>query len=143
GELTNTRANSWATSQPLPMVEFVVEMLGGSIHWQQQDSGFVHGFETEEYEQALAAVVSLVDDGVVHPDWASATLANAAQFYRAGTLKLLRENFPVWTNLTRSADLAKPEDHFEIGAILPPNFDSGSTARKNLGTPNFGFAALR
>lgn len=142
GDLTDPRANTWASSQPLPLVEFVVEMLGGSIHWQQQADGFVHGFETEEYTQALDAVVSLLDDGVFHPDWASATLANAAQFYRAGSIKLLRENFPVWTNLTRSAALAKDEDRFEIDAILPPKFDSGSTARKNLGTPTFGFAAL-
>ncbi len=152
-DLTDPKKNQWALSNAdslfytiqqmmgLPNASAVDQNLGG---WKYENGKLTNTYELEETKQALSDTAKLVAAGVVHPDsFGSATqdLTNTyKQWVNAGSAVLHGDNYPAWWQFYQQ-NIAGPS--FKLGAMLPPNYDSGSKAVTWQGNPGFSFTAFK
>jgi putative aldouronate transport system substrate-binding protein len=151
--LTDDKHNVWALSNAdsafyhiqmmlgVPNATAVDQNLGG---WSLQNGKLTNTYELEQTKQALSDTAKLVAAGAVHPDsFGSATqdLTNTyKQWFNAGTALLHGDNYPAWWQFYVQ-NVAGPS--FLVGAMLPPNYDSGSKAVTWQGNPGFSYTALK
>jgi putative aldouronate transport system substrate-binding protein len=149
--LTDARHNRWALSNADSAFFFILQMLGAPNAtaspiggWRDAGGTLTSSYELEQTKQALADTAKMCKDGMVHPDsFGSATqdlTTNYKQWFNAGSAALHGDNYPAWWQFYVQ-NIAGPT--FKIGAIVPPNYDSGSTAVTWQGNPAFSYTALK
>jgi putative aldouronate transport system substrate-binding protein len=152
--LTDTRSNTWAITAADAAWQIVQQMMGvpnmgdGGVNgiggWFLKDGKLVNTFELEQTKQSLSDVAGLVAKGYVHPDsFASSSqdlTTNFKQWFNAGSAAIHGDNFPAWWQFY-TQNVAGPS--FKVGAIVPPNYDSGSKAVTWMGNPGFSYTAFK
>jgi putative aldouronate transport system substrate-binding protein len=151
--LTDTRRNQWALSNAdslfytiqqmmgIPNASAVDQNLGG---WKNDGGKLTNTYELEQTKQALSDTAKLVAAGVVHPDsFGSATqdlTTNYKQWFNSGAAALHGDNYPAWWQFYVQ-NVAGPG--FKVGAMIPPNYDSGAKAVTWQGNPGFSYTAFK
>jgi putative aldouronate transport system substrate-binding protein len=152
-DLTDTKHNQWALSNAdsalyliqmmmgLPNASSVDANLGG---WRYENGKLTNTYELAETKQALSDTAKLVAAGTVHPDsfgGATQDLTNTyKQWVNAGSAVLHGDNYPAWWQFYVQ-NIAGPS--FKMGAMIPPNYDSGSKAVTWQGNPGFSYTAFK
>ena len=120
--LTDAKERRWALSLPGQMRQYLARLNQEPNGWREENGSLVHAYETEEFAQTLADMVTLWEAGVVHPDAFSATQP-FKQLFNAGTVSLnLHDGYPGWAQYI--ADNASNPD-FELG-LMPVYTRDGS-----------------
>lgn len=138
-DLTELRSNIWALSDaPLGFVE---QMLGVCNGWLNNGGKLTYYIEQPETKQALSAVAKLVKAGYVHPDsFGNANSTTSKQWFFSGSAILHSDNFTGWAGAYKNTPAGQSPD---VGGMLPPNYDTGTTATHWQGSPDFSFTALK
>lgn len=135
--LTDTKKNQWAMATPDQMMIYMLEMAKFPNLWKQENGKFTFWAESEEAKQALSDMVTLVKDGVFHPDSFSASIAQATTWLHGGTISIQRTGYPGWS------DWAKyPNPTSLIDAIVAPGHDGGAGTHR-AGPPTLHVTAIK
>jgi len=149
-ELTDAKHNVWAITTPneppgnVGTLQFIMQMLGVPNNWKLAGGKLTKDIELAEVKEALAKVAGLWKSGYIHPDsFETATsdlTTNYKQWFNAGSAVMDTDNYTAWPqfyvqNVAGSS--------FKIGAMLPPNYDSGTKAVTWQGNPSFSFTAFK
>lgn len=142
--LNDTRHNKWALANADAAFGFIQAMMGVPNAWKNSGGKLISINELEQTKEALDKTVRLVKAGYVHPDsFASATTDLTTQYkqwFNAGSAALDGDNWTAWPQFYVQ-NVAGPK--FRVGGMLPPNYDSGSTAVTWQGTPDFSYTVLK
>lgn len=141
-QVTDENKNRWAMANPAGTVNFIQQMLGSAAGWKEEGGKLTSAYELPEAKEAIAAVADLMKAGYVHPD-AFAIEDNTANFKEwlvAGNAVMDYDNYTAWAGFY-SRNTSGPS--FKVDGMLPPNYDSGSTANTWQGPLDFSFTALR
>ncbi|MGI5288998.1 extracellular solute-binding protein [Nonomuraea polychroma] len=137
--LTDPSRNRWAIGNPETLLAFLEQMSGAPNMWKEEGGKFTHHYETEEAKQALSDMLTLVKDGVFHPDAVGADTVQVKQWLQAGAIAVNRDGFAAWS--TNAPPDTKDPENFS-GAILPPGRDGGQGVHW-AGWGAFGMVAFR
>lgn len=142
--LTDTKNNVWAMSNADTLFQFIQQMMGIGNIWENDNGKLTNVNELEQTKEALDLTAKLVKAEYVHPDsFGTATqdlTTSYKQWFNAGTAAISGDNYTAWPqfyvqNVATSG--------FQVGGLLPPNYDSGSTANTWQGTPAFSFTVFK
>lgn len=149
-ELTDTKHNVWALSEPnetpgsVGTLQFVMQMLGVANNWQLSGGKLTKDIEQPEAQEALAKVAELWKAGYIHPDSFETTTSdlttNYKQWFNAGSALMDTDNYTAWPQFYVQ-NVAGPS--FKIAGMMPPNYDSGSKAVTWQGNPSFSMTAFK
>ncbi|TDO48026.1 putative aldouronate transport system substrate-binding protein [Kribbella sp. VKM Ac-2527] len=120
--LTDAKNNRWALGHPPTFLAFLEQMAGAPNTWREENGKFTHHYETEEAKQALGDMLTLLKDGVFHPDAAAAETDQVKQWLQAGTVAINRDGAGAWSGIAPT-DSKDPDN--VVGAMLPPGRDGG------------------
>lgn len=121
--LVDEQRSTWACGDPTSVLGWILASMGGTDDWIEDGGSFIHGFETEEYEQALADTRELTDAGVFHPDSISATNSQRNDWFTYGTTPMVFGGYAGWSKYPMWGE-AVPG--FELGTLNLFAYDSSS-----------------
>lgn len=137
--VTNPSQNRWALGHVDGAMTFFQEMLGAPNRWRQQNGRFTHAYESDETRQAVDALARMWRDGLFHPDSVAAQLPVRNRWFLGGTTVLHCVGYGSWFGFAE----VKENPDLRLGAIKPPNYEPGRTARQHLGSGTFTITAFK
>lgn len=137
-ELTSPRARRWALGGA--PVDFVRSMLDIPSPWRVDGDTFVSTRTDERQQQALEALRTLHQAGVIHPDADTVGGPVKKGWLGAGTIAMAVDSFVAWFSLYGT--YATPDNpDFAIQALDIPGFDGGQ-GTQFVPIPNVGITAI-
>lgn len=123
-EVTAPASNVWAmTTNPL---SFVRQMLGIPNGWYEEGSSYRSALEHEAQEEALAAVVSMREAGVLNPDMGAANPNQLTEWFGTGTGLFTFGSYTGYQAIHGTYSVGV--DGFDVDLLQVPDYDSSSTA---------------
>lgn len=138
-ELTDKRESRYACASFDGFVEFVAGTYGLAGPWSEQGGKFTHWAETAQYEQALADVRALVDEGVFHPDGLGSVNTQRNEWFTNGSVPMILAGWGGWPSFV---NWGKAIPGHKVDAIIPFGHDGGDGARHGRVSAD-GFTALK
>ncbi|WP_117213855.1 extracellular solute-binding protein [Allorhizocola rhizosphaerae] len=137
--LTDPKKNRWALGNAVDigggMLAFLEQMSGAPSQWREEGGKFTHHYETEQAKVALNDLLTLIKDGVFHPDAIGADTVQVKQWLASGAIAINRDGAAAWSG-------NPPELESVLGAIVPPGRDGGNGVHWT-GGGAFGMVAFR
>lgn len=138
-QVTDERANRWALAEAGGGMHIVQQMLGAPNRWRNDGGKLTNVIETEEFKNALSAVIQLVDDGVVHPD-SFVDNPPTKKWFNAGNAVFTADRYTAWPQYyTENVAGAG----FDIGGMRPPKYEGGGFAATWQAPPTNNFTAFK
>ncbi|GAB3450479.1 extracellular solute-binding protein [Actinophytocola sediminis] len=139
--LTDERAGRWALGDTGlgggGAMLFLLEMFGAPNGWTEKDGTFTNAVETEEYPEALAALVDMVQKGLFHPDVFSATFQQGRDWFGTGKIAMKVDGYAAWDILLSTYQ------GIEVGGLLAPAHDGSGDGRHFTGNGSFAVTAIK
>jgi putative aldouronate transport system substrate-binding protein len=151
-EMTDAKNNVWALADAndtagegaVGTFQFIQQMLGVGLTWQESGGKLTNTLELPETQEALARTAELWQAGYIHPDSFGTATENITtdfkQWFNAGSAVITGDSWDAWP-VYYEENVAGPS--FKINGMLPPNYDSGSKAVTWQQDPAFSFTAFK
>lgn len=120
--LTDAKRNRWAMGNPDAMLGYLEEMAGAPNMWRERNGRFTHHYETEEAKLALSDMLTLLKDGVFHPDSVGSDTVQVKQWLQSGAVAVNRDGAASWS-LNGPVGAEHPERY--VAAMVAPGHDGG------------------
>lgn len=139
--LTDAKAGRWALGDTGlgggGALLFLLESFGVPNGWSEKDGKFTNAVETEEYTEALAALVAMVENGLFHPDTFSATFQQGRDWFGTGKIAMKVDGYAAWDILLGTYP------GIDVGGLLAPAHDGNGSGRHFTGKGSFAVTGIK
>lgn len=131
-QVTDPRRGVYALGAELSgwILPAMLEMMGAPNDWALAGDTFTYVYETEEMKAALDQVAQLFEQGLLHPDSASAG-TESYTWWQGGKTSMYLQSFAGWSTF------ARPNPGWQLDALTMPKWDGGGPAAKHLGVAGY------
>jgi putative aldouronate transport system substrate-binding protein len=138
--LTDPKKRRWAFGLIASTRGLISRMNGEPNFWREEGGKFTHQYETEEFRQTVADMITLWKAGVIHPDAVSTTFP-FKQMFNGGTVAINpSDGYTAWGGyITEGASNPK----YKLALMPAYTRDGSELARNWAGAPNYSVTGLK
>ncbi|MFC7620930.1 extracellular solute-binding protein [Microlunatus sp. GCM10028923] len=136
--LTDPKKRRWAFGLIGSTRSLMARMNGEPNTWREEGGNLTHSYETEEFRQTLADLITLWKAGVIHPDSVSTTFP-FKQMFNGGTVAIN----PADGYLGWAGYIAEATGSYKLGVLKAYQRDGSAPARVTYGAPNYSITGLK
>jgi putative aldouronate transport system substrate-binding protein len=139
--LTDPKKRRWAFGLLNSTRLFIARVNGEPNHWREEGGKLTHQFETEEFRQTVADLVTLWKAGVIHPDGVSPETFPFKQMFNGGSVAInTNDGYTAWAGyITEGATNPK----YKLGLMAAYTRDGSKLAQAAYNAPNYSITGLR
>ncbi len=139
--LTEPKANRWALGLGVGnLVTFFAQMVGAPNQWRLDGDQLVSQWETDEYAKALELAASVVEEGLIHPDFATTSSTNFINALGAGQIAFTTNAYTLWSVFATRYGGSFPG--VSLYGMELPQWDGGGIANHHAGGGVYTITAI-